>query len=388
MVEKLKEQIKRGNKLLLELKDLPSSWRYNYSENDPFEEIKNKIENWQKFIIILLKSRFKEDQSEMVSEFEKTVYRTKMKGSNNEYSSEVRSGINCLESLIERLPIINDMTEINSNPTTERKSPKVFISHSSKDLAFARSLVDLLEFLGINSSELMMCSSVVGYNIPLGTNIFDYLREQFLSYDLFVIFIHSPNYYESPISLNEMGAAWALKTKHCSFLTPCFNYDEMKGVVNNQEIAIKVDEDNAFSSLNDLKGQLLSFFNLKDKDQSRWEKKKNAFLEEVRVNSVKETVSSNENQFSYNFSKKTKGSGILSFINEGRNIEDIIFDFDLKENDLCFLTEKKTRKSLQANGKVKFKVTLFETTPDDCYVTIRWKDAGHEKEEKLNISLV
>jgi len=388
MVEKLKEQIKKGEELLSELKEAPDSWKYNPFQEDPFEKIENKIKNWQKFIRTLLKSRFKEDQLDELRGFEDTICLTKMGGAgmNNEFSSEVRSGINCLESLIERLPLINKMSEMKPNSIIGKKQPKVFISHSNNDKYFVTSLVDLFEFLGINSSELMICSSVDGYHIPAGKTIFDYLREQFLSYDLFVIFIHSHDYYESPISLNEMGAAWVLKTEHCSFLTPDFNYSEMKGVVGGQEIAIKVDEDNASSLLNDLKEQLLSFFNLKDKDQSRWEKKKKVFLSEVVGSGINDVISSNKSQFSSVFSKGENGTGIIGLVNEGGTVEEVTFEFI--DSNIFFIDKNKKIDRLQSGGIVNFNVTLFETTPDDYYVTIHWKDAGKEKQEKVYVSLV
>ena len=45
----------------------------------------------------------------------------------------------------------------------------------------------------------------------------------------------------SPISLNEMGAAWALKSDVTSYLLPGFGFSQMTGVGNNQTIAIKLD---------------------------------------------------------------------------------------------------------------------------------------------------
>ena len=45
------------------------------------------------------------------------------------------------------------------------------------------------------------------------------------------------------LSLNEMGAAWALKANCTSLLLPGFKFEEMKGVVNNYTIAIKLDSD-------------------------------------------------------------------------------------------------------------------------------------------------
>ena len=126
----------------------------------------------------------------------------------------------------------------------EKKAPLVFISHSSKDKPFVVALVNLLEDMGFNKTNLF-CSSVREYGIPLSGDIFGTIRELFLKHELYVIFVHSPRFYGSAVSLNEMGAAWVFKTNFCSFLTKDMSYDKMKGVVNNANISIKVDEKDA-----------------------------------------------------------------------------------------------------------------------------------------------
>ena len=46
-------------------------------------------------------------------------------------------------------------------------------------------------------------------------NIIKEIRDLFDKRSLFVIFVQSPNFYKSAVSLNEMGAAWALKSEYC-----------------------------------------------------------------------------------------------------------------------------------------------------------------------------
>ena len=164
----------------------------------------------------------------------------------------------------------------------ERKTPKIFISHSSKDKEYVRKLVDLLESMGLDNTQVF-CSSLPGYDIPIGKNIFDYLRNQFLTYELHVFFIHSKYYYQSPVSLNEMGAAWALKTEYSSLLLPGFGFDEMKGVVNSQAIAIKLDNDKTEvkDKLNQLHSKLIDEFALTRKADIVWEQKRDRFIEDV-----------------------------------------------------------------------------------------------------------
>ena len=111
------------------------------------------------------------------------------------------------------------------------KPPLLFISHSSRDEDFAESFVTLLRSLGFNKNNLF-CSSIDGYGIDEGCDIYETLRSKFQQYNIYVVFLLSDNYYQSPACLNEMGAAWVLKSTATSILLPGFTFDQMKGVVN------------------------------------------------------------------------------------------------------------------------------------------------------------
>ena len=166
------------------------------------------------------------------------------------------------------------------------KKPKIFISHSSNDKDYVREIVDLLDYFGLNETQVF-CSSLPGYDIPINKNIFDFLLEQFEEFNLHIMFIHSHNYYLSPISLNEMGAAWALKNNYTSFLLPGFGFNEMKGVVNSSNIAIKLDNDETEvkDKLNQLYDMVVGEFGLIKKPAINWEQKRNSFLQKIiRIN--------------------------------------------------------------------------------------------------------
>lgn len=171
---------------------------------------------------------------------------------------------------------------INSKENPMSKESKLFISHSSNDKDYVEKLVSLFEGMGLNDEQIF-CSSIPGYDIPVGKNIFDYLIELFQDYDLHIIFVHSKNYYNSPISLNEMGAAWALKTNFTSILLPGFDFSEMTGVVKNTDIAIKVDrsEDEVKDKLNQLYNQIVLEFGIKRKSDILWEKKRDSFINSI-----------------------------------------------------------------------------------------------------------
>lgn len=175
------------------------------------------------------------------------------------------------------------------NYNSVKKSPMVFISHSSKDKDFANALVALLEDIGFDSSNLF-CSSVEGYGVALSKDIFETLRSLFNEHNLYVIFIHSPRYYKSAVSLNEMGAAWVLKTDFCSFLTTDMAFNKMEGVVNGSKMSIKVDAEDAPARLTELKDNLIPLFGLKPIDGTKWERKRKTFLNQVLSIEYKEAA--------------------------------------------------------------------------------------------------
>lgn len=168
------------------------------------------------------------------------------------------------------------------NDYSVEKPPMVFISHSSKDKKFAEALVGILEDIGFDSTNLF-CSSVDGYGVGLSKDIFETLRGLFQEHNLFVIFIHSPRYYTSPVSLNEMGAAWVLRSDFCSFLTKDMDFGMMKGVVSGSAISIKVDAEDTSARLTELKDKLTQLFKLPKMDVVKWERKRNVFIKAVNA---------------------------------------------------------------------------------------------------------
>ena len=240
-----------------------------------------KINKWQLTCRDILINGFGESHRYTKS-FEKTIT-TKDSGFNyrREFENEMNEGLSVLEGVSESLKLGMDGDgKHKDSRETGQKSPMVFISHSSKDIDFADALVVLLEDIGFDSSNLF-CSSIDGYGIGLSEDIFETLRSLFNEHDLFVIFIHSPRYYESAVSLNEMGAAWVLKTDFCSLLTNDMEFRNMSGVVNDSKISIKVDNTDAPARLTELKDKLISLFGLKAIDAIKWERKRQVFLNRV-----------------------------------------------------------------------------------------------------------
>ncbi len=168
--------------------------------------------------------------------------------------------------------------------STSNLPAKIFVSHSSNDIKYVDKIVKLLDSMGLNQKNLF-CSSVPGYGIPIGADIYDYLRDQFQEYRLHVIIIHSINYYNSPMCLNEMGAAWVLKNRCTSFLLPGFDFSSMNGCVNDNAIAIKLDtqETELKDKLNQLYEMIVDEFSMDKLSQILWEQKRDYFIDSIKM---------------------------------------------------------------------------------------------------------
>ncbi len=98
-----------------------------------------------------------------------------------------------------------ELSQLQGGAFEMKKKPLIFISHSSKNKDQVAKIAELLRSINLSPRRDIFCSSLPGYGIPNGANIFDFLRKRFRNYDLHIIFVHSPEYYESAVSLNEMG---------------------------------------------------------------------------------------------------------------------------------------------------------------------------------------
>lgn len=262
-----------------------SGHRHKYN---PVE--KNNLSNdftlWVRRSLEILKCYLGENSSVVNEEFSTSEPRYWMNFKNSGITC-LNNNLTTLRSCLERIDYLEAKAENchDSNKLSklqDDKPYKVFISHSGEDIAFVNELVKLLEFLGVDTPQKLLCSSIKGYQIPTSEDFAEYILKQFYDYNLFVIIVHS-HYYSSPYSLNEMGAAWVLKTDCFSFLVKGFEYNDMEGVINQRAISVKVDVDDAGARLNELKNKLVSLFKPQGVNESRWETLRDEFLEKVNT---------------------------------------------------------------------------------------------------------
>jgi len=117
----------------------------------------------------------------------------------------------------------------NENPThinqPNHLRNKFFISHSSKDSALVELFINhILKLgLGLRNNEIF-CTSIDGTGIKSGEDFKDRIKNELLKCKV-VIQIMSPQYKQSEICLNEMGAAWVLCETIIPIVIPPLNYD-------------------------------------------------------------------------------------------------------------------------------------------------------------------
>lgn len=118
----------------------------------------------------------------------------------------------------------------------------IFISHSSKNKNFGNALVSLLTGVGVKDDEIIFTSNDA-YGIPIGKSIFNWLKSR-ISEKPHVLYLLSPEYYQSVACLNEMGAAWVVENKHTMIFTPEFNLSSpefLNGAIDPREIGFYID---------------------------------------------------------------------------------------------------------------------------------------------------
>jgi TIR domain len=169
-----------------------------------------------------------------------------------------------------------DITDLAVPNDSANSITKVFISHSSTDKDFVEELIDLLETIGLESTQIF-CSSFAGYGIDLGQDFLARLREE-LDDRILVLFVLSKNFYASPISLCEMGATWVKTNEHIPILIPPFSFKDILGVIPLTQ-GFMIDDS---LKLNLFKSKIEEIFSLTPIDYSTWERKRDRALARIK----------------------------------------------------------------------------------------------------------
>lgn len=180
--------------------------------------------------------------------------------------------------------------EINRNDVRKtkreneiQKKCKVFISHSSLDLEYVKAVVELMEDMGVPGDGIF-CSSLAGYDIPIGMCINKYILEQLSGYQIKAYIILSSNFNESSFCSNEIGIIYALHLDFTLIFLPGFDPKQMKGMLNSDITGIKLDDNIGIvkGRLKEIRDDLVSFFSLSGMSEDKWERKRDKFIARIR----------------------------------------------------------------------------------------------------------
>ena len=154
---------------------------------------------------------------------------------------------------------------------------KIFISHSSSDKEIVDVFIDKILILGLNLEvQDIACTSREDTGVVTGEDIREFIKENISNCD-FVFFMVSENYKNSPICLNEMGAAWATNRNVKPLVFPNISFDSI-GWLYNVRKGMMLNDSSALDSLYE---DISEISNNKSRI-STWNKQKNEFLDFVR----------------------------------------------------------------------------------------------------------
>ena len=194
----------------------------------------------------------------------------------NAFDASFKILMTAIHEYIEELKESINTSEENLEKQTTSDVSKVFISHSTKDSQFVTEIVDLLETIGLDSTQIF-CTSVDGYGITIGDDFLNAIKSE-LSDNSLVFFILSDQFMNSPVCLCEMGATWVLSKEHIPILIPPFDYDDIKGVIPLTQ-GLKINES---LKLNLLKEKVEQLFGIPSKlSQTTWERKRDRFITNI-----------------------------------------------------------------------------------------------------------
>ena len=104
----------------------------------------------------------------------------------------------------------------------------IFISHSSKDVALAKALIELLRSGMDLSAHDVRCTTAEGHRLRLGSEIDNQLREEIKTATVFIALL-TPISADSAYVLFELGARWGASLKIAPVLACGTAADALKG---------------------------------------------------------------------------------------------------------------------------------------------------------------
>jgi hypothetical protein len=182
---------------------------------------------------------------------------------------------------IESGEIMKPITKVAIRETSKTVEVKtIFISHATKDKEIIDAFVDIILHGALSVPiDKIFCVSTDGTKIKSGADWRDSINESLLSAKVNFLII-TPNYKESEICLNEMGAAWVTSATVLPLIVDPINYKTV-GIIQEPNQIEKLLDEKSLDKIKDIVQEKLEIPPTLIKSD-RWTVKKKEFL--LRIN--------------------------------------------------------------------------------------------------------
>jgi len=264
---------------------------------------------------------------------------------------------------------------------------KVFISHSSKNKKIVEEFIELIETIGLDNNQLF-CSSIKGYDIPAGKQIYEYLRQE-LNEDILSLLIISNDFYESKTCMCEMGAIWVQAKKSIPIIVPPLSYNnlEPEGIFRHIKSVLLTDRDD----LDKIKDEVCSHLDIKQPEQYKWERHRDSFLKSMNINILSELEEYKIDKVFRCYSDDSKSNviSIESYIDNNTEISRFNFDFNNNNAGWCscviLFNPSKNWEWIAENDKKLNIIIRGGAGIDKIWVELRYPNGKHIEDENDNL---
>lgn len=230
-------------------------------------------------------------------------------------------------------------------------SKKIFISHAVKDKEIADAFVDVIlqGALSVSIDEIF-CVSTDGTKISSGDDWRNSIKANLLSAKINFLLI-TPNYKESEVCMNEMGAAWMTEAIVLPLIIDPINYKTV-GVIQEPTQIEKLQEEKSLDRIKDIVQEELEIENSLIKSD-RWTAKKREFLLRIKKHLSENPFENPVDRLSFKQLVKDNDdleSTVNNLIQEKAELESLVND----------LKNTKDKEEVSAILRNKLKSTQFD----------------------------
>jgi hypothetical protein len=161
-----------------------------------------------------------------------------------------------------------------------QRRKRIFISHASKDEEIVNAFFYeiLVGGLTVNPNDIF-CTTTDGTKIKSGEDWRDEIKKHLVDAEIIFLLI-TPNYKESEICLNEMGAAWVSSGKTISLFVEPINYNSV-GILQEVKQVEKLQDEKSLDRIKDEVQEILKIPSSEMKSD-RWTDRKSSFLSKIK----------------------------------------------------------------------------------------------------------